>query len=87
MSREELVAANHFYRHLERTLDLSFVLDLVTIMLHKDGSHLGYQTHYVVDGGKSRIILNVSVMAAKNLCAKTVTPEAAYEVWRVRWSS
>ncbi len=30
-------------------------------MLTKNGSHLGYQTHYVVDGGKSRIILGVLV--------------------------
>jgi transposase len=29
VSLEELVPANHFYRHLERTLDLSFVRDLV----------------------------------------------------------
>ncbi len=36
-----------------------------TIMLHKDGSHLGYQTHYVVDGGKSRIITNVLVTPAE----------------------
>jgi transposase len=36
-----------------------------TIMLHKDGSHLGYQTHYVVDGGKSRIIMNVLVTPAE----------------------
>jgi len=36
-----------------------------TIMLHKDGSHLGYQTHYIVDGGKSRIILNVLVTPAE----------------------
>jgi hypothetical protein len=32
-----------------------------TIMLSKDGSHLGYHTHYVVDGGKARIILQVLV--------------------------
>ncbi len=32
-----------------------------SMMPTKDGSHLGYQTHYVVDGGKSRIILNVLV--------------------------
>jgi len=32
-----------------------------SLMLTKGGSHLGYQTHYVVDGGKSRIILNVLV--------------------------
>ena len=25
------------------------------------GSHLGYYTHYVVDGGRSRLILNVLV--------------------------
>jgi hypothetical protein len=36
-----------------------------TLMLHKDGSHLGYQTHYVVDGGKSRIILTVLVTPAE----------------------
>src|SRR3989440_4790955 len=34
-------------------------------MLHKDGSHLGYQTHYVVDGGKARIILNALVTPAE----------------------
>jgi len=29
VSLEELVPADHFYRHLERTLDLSFVRELV----------------------------------------------------------
>jgi transposase len=29
ISLEELVAADHFYRHLERTLDLGFVRELV----------------------------------------------------------
>ena len=28
-SLDELVPANHFYRHLDRTVDLSFVRDLV----------------------------------------------------------
>ncbi len=32
-----------------------------SMMLTKGGSHLGYQTHYVVDGGKARIILGVLV--------------------------
>ncbi len=36
-----------------------------TIMLHKDGSHLGYQAHYVVDGGEARIIMNVLVTPAE----------------------
>src|SRR6202023_4170750 len=32
-----------------------------TLMLTKNGADLGYHTHYVVDGGKARIILNVLV--------------------------
>jgi hypothetical protein len=33
-----------------------------TFMHHKDcGPRLGYQTHYLVDGGKARIILNALV--------------------------
>jgi transposase len=36
-----------------------------SLMLTKNGSHLGYQTHYVVDGGKSRIILGVLVAASE----------------------
>jgi transposase len=32
-----------------------------SLMLTKDGAHLGYHTHYVVDGGKSRIILQALV--------------------------
>src|SRR2546427_5370478 len=32
-----------------------------TLMLTKNGADLGYHTHFVVDGGKSRIILNVLV--------------------------
>jgi transposase len=36
-----------------------------TIMLSKDGAHLGYQTHYIVDGGKARIILAALVAPAE----------------------
>ena len=32
-----------------------------TLMPTKDGADMGYHTHYVVDGGKARIILNVLV--------------------------
>ena len=32
-----------------------------TLMETKNGSALGYRTHYVVDGGKARIILNALV--------------------------
>jgi transposase len=52
-----------------------------TVMPLKNGSHLGYQTHYVVDGGKSRIIL-----------AALVTPSEVMEnqplldlLWRTRF--
>jgi hypothetical protein len=52
-----------------------------TLMQGKGGSHLGYHTHYVVDGGKSRIIL-----------ATLVTPSEVMEnqpvldlLWRTRF--
>ena len=32
-----------------------------TLMLTKHGADLGYHTHYVVDGGKARVILEVLV--------------------------
>jgi len=32
-----------------------------TLMLTKNGADLGYHTHYVVDGGKARVILEVLV--------------------------
>jgi len=32
-----------------------------SLMPAKNGSHLGYQTHYVVDGSKARIILELLV--------------------------
>jgi transposase len=51
------------HRCYQRVADLRVsTTDLdASLMLTKGGSHLGYQTHYVVDGGKSRIILNVLV--------------------------
>ena len=36
-----------------------------TLMQTKNGTDLGYHTHFVVDGGKSRIILNVLVMPSE----------------------
>ena len=33
VSLEELVPLNHFYRHLDRVLDLSFVRELVAVPL------------------------------------------------------
>ena len=36
-------------------------LDATPMRLKGGGTHLGYQTHYVVDGGKKRIILGVLV--------------------------
>jgi hypothetical protein len=50
-------------RNYQRVADLrvSTTDPDASMMLTKGGSHLGYQTHYVVDGGKARIILNVLV--------------------------
>ncbi len=52
-----------------------------TVMPLKNGSHLGYQTHYLIDGGKARIIL-----------AALVTPSEVMEnqpaldlLWRARF--
>jgi hypothetical protein len=36
--------------------------DATPMRLKGGGTHLGYHTHYVVDGGKSRIILSVLVV-------------------------
>jgi hypothetical protein len=35
--------------------------DATPMRLKGGGTHLGYQTHYVVDGGKARIIVGVLV--------------------------
>jgi hypothetical protein len=50
-------------RNYQRVADLrvSTTDPDASMMLTKGGSHLGYQTHYVVDGGKARIILEVLV--------------------------
>ena len=54
-------------RNYQRVADLqvSTTDPDATIMLSKDGAHLGYQTHYVVDGGKARIILAALVAPAE----------------------
>ena len=93
VSLEDLVPPDHFYRHLERTLHLAFVRDVVReayagtgrpsvdpVVFFKvsttdadatptplgDGrTHLGYQDHYVVDGGRARIILAALVTPAE----------------------
>jgi hypothetical protein len=38
VSLEELVPADHFYRHLDRVLDLSFVRDLVSAAMNPSRS-------------------------------------------------
>jgi hypothetical protein len=62
---EQLGAQNrqHTGRCYQRVADLqvSTTDPDATLMQTKHGADLGYHTHYVVDGGKSRIILNVLV--------------------------
>src|SRR5712691_6547660 len=51
----------HRWYHRVADLRVSTTDPDASMMLTKGGSHLGYQTHYVVDGGKARIILGVLV--------------------------
>jgi len=50
--------------HYQRTSDFKVSTtdpDATPMRLKGEGTHLGYHTHYVVDGGKARIILQVLV--------------------------
>jgi hypothetical protein len=52
-----------------------------SLMLTKDGAHLGYHTHYVVDGGKSRIILQALVTPSEVMDNQPMLDL----LWRVRF--
>lgn len=52
-----------------------------SLMLTKDGAHLGYHTHYVVDGGKARIILHVLVTPSEVMDNQPMLDL----LWRVRF--
>ena len=51
-----------------------------TVMLTKHGVDMGYHTHYVVDGGKARIILNVLVTPSEVMDNQPMLDL----LWRVR---
>jgi hypothetical protein len=52
-----------------------------TLMLTKNGVDLGYHTHYVVDGGTSRIILMALVTPSEVMDNQTML----YLLWRTRF--
>jgi hypothetical protein len=52
-----------------------------SLMLTKDGAHLGYHTHYVVDGGKARIILHALVTPSEVMDNQPMLDL----LWRVRF--
>jgi transposase len=59
--QREVRSPNNYY---QRTADFRVSTtdpDATPLRLKGGGTHLGYQTHYVVDGGKRRIILGVLV--------------------------
>jgi transposase-like protein DUF772 len=68
---EQLGAQNRRVTHrcYQRMADLrvSTTDPDATLMLTKQGADMGYHTHYVVDGGKARIILNVLVTPSEVL--------------------
>ncbi len=52
-----------------------------TLMLTKNGADMGYHTHYVVDGGKARIILHVLVTPSEVMDNQPMLDL----LWRVRF--
>ncbi len=55
--------------------------DATPLRLKGGGTHLGYQTHYVVDGGKRQIILGVLVAPGEVMENQPMLDQA----WRVRF--
>jgi transposase len=55
--------------------------DATPLRLKGGGTHLGYQTHYAVDGGKQRIILGVLVAPGEVMEHQPMLDQA----WRVRF--
>jgi transposase len=81
---EQLGAQDRSVRHrcYQRMADLrvSTTDPDATLMLTKQGTDMGYHTHYVVDGGKARIILDVLVTPSEVMDNQPMLDL----LWRVR---
>jgi transposase len=62
---DRTVTHGHYQRMAD--LEVSTTDPDATLMPTRDGARLGYQTHYVVDGGKARIILAALVTPAEGI--------------------
>ena len=72
------------YQYYQRTADFRISTtdpDATPMRLKSGGLHLGYHTHYVVDGGKRRIILAVLVTPAEVMDTQPMLDL----LWRVRF--
>ncbi len=72
------------YQYYQRTADFRISTtdpDATPMRLKSGGLHLGYHTHYVVDGGKRRIILAVLVTPAEVMDNQPMLDL----LWRVRF--
>jgi hypothetical protein len=72
------------YQYYQRTADFRISTtdpDATLMRLKSGGLHLGYHTHYVVDGGKRRIILAVLVTPAEVMDNQPMLDL----LWRVRF--
>ena len=82
---EQLGAQDRSVRHrcYQRMADLrvSTTDPDATLMLTKQGTDMGYHTHYVVDGGKARIILDVLVTPSEVMDNQPMLDL----LWRVRF--
>jgi transposase len=70
--------------HYQRTADFRISTtdpDATPLRLKGGGTHLGYQTHYVIDGGKRRIILGVLVAPGEVMENQPMLDQA----WHVRF--
>ena len=60
---DRAVTHGHYQRMAD--LEVSTTDPDATLMQTHGGAHLGYQTHYVVDGGKARVVLAALVTPAE----------------------
>lgn len=81
MGRQQREVRGHAYQRLADLQVSTTDPDATLMRLKGGGTHLGYHTHYVVDGGKRRIIMNVLVTPAEVMENQPMLDL----LWRVRF--
>jgi transposase len=81
--QREVRGPNNYYQRVADFRVSTTDPDATPLRLKGGGTHLGYQTHYVVDGGKRRIILGVLVAPGEVMENQPMLDLA----WHVRFRS